>query len=156
LHPRRNHFLLRYIGYLITFNQIGTSSREMWPSEHDLLKWLLQNILRTRTYCRQGLGSFLMDKKMGKETYLARIHACNRKINNVTWIVSARGMFPCMYHFSTTRSFGETVSDERFGCFIYIIYCRVSWVPWRKIMGSSLDDWIYWRLLLQLLLITIN
>jgi hypothetical protein len=25
------------------------------------------------------------------------------------------------------------------------IYCHVSWVPWRIITGSGLDDWIYWH-----------
>jgi hypothetical protein len=35
-------------------------------------------------------------------------------------------------------------------------YCYVSGVPWLVITGSGSDDWIYWRLLLQSLLITIN
>jgi hypothetical protein len=30
-----------------------------------------------------------------------------------------------------------------------IAYCHVSGVPWRIITGSGLDDWIYWRLVLQ-------
>jgi hypothetical protein len=34
--------------------------------------------------------------------------------------------------------------------------CHVSGVPWLIITGSVLDDWIYWCLLLQSLLITIN
>jgi hypothetical protein len=32
----------------------------------------------------------------------------------------------------------------------------VSGVPWRIVKGFGLDDWIYWRLLLKSLLITIN
>jgi hypothetical protein len=35
-------------------------------------------------------------------------------------------------------------------------YCHVSGVPWLIIAGSGLDNWIYWRLLLQSLLITIT
>jgi hypothetical protein len=34
--------------------------------------------------------------------------------------------------------------------FYNILYCYVSWVPWLIITGSRLDDWIYWRLLLQI------
>jgi hypothetical protein len=35
-------------------------------------------------------------------------------------------------------------------------YCHVSGVPWRIITGPGLDDWIYWHLPLQSLLITIT
>jgi hypothetical protein len=35
------------------------------------------------------------------------------------------------------------------------IYCHVSGAPWLIITGSGLDDWIYWQLLLQSLLITL-
>jgi hypothetical protein len=34
-------------------------------------------------------------------------------------------------------------------------YCHLSGVPW-LITGSGLDDWIYWRFLLQFLLVTIT
>jgi hypothetical protein len=35
-------------------------------------------------------------------------------------------------------------------------YCHVSRVLWWIVTGSELDDWIYWHLLLQSLLFTIN
>jgi hypothetical protein len=35
-------------------------------------------------------------------------------------------------------------------------YCHMSGVPWWIITGSVLDDWIYWDLLLQSLVFTIN
>jgi hypothetical protein len=35
-------------------------------------------------------------------------------------------------------------------------YFHVSWAPWLIITGSGFDDWIYWHLLFQSLLITIN
>jgi hypothetical protein len=35
-------------------------------------------------------------------------------------------------------------------------YCHEFMTPWLIITGSGLDDWIYWQLLLQSLVITIN
>jgi hypothetical protein len=58
----------------------------------------------------------------------------------------------------------EKVFSKYFG-FLYqlsfhymtsIIYCHVTGVPWLILTGSRLDDWIYWHLLLQSLLFTIN
>jgi hypothetical protein len=35
-------------------------------------------------------------------------------------------------------------------------YCHAFMAPWSIITGFGLDDWIYWRLLVQSLLITLN
>jgi hypothetical protein len=35
-------------------------------------------------------------------------------------------------------------------------YCHVFMAPWLKITGSGWDDWIYWRIILQSLVIIIN
>jgi hypothetical protein len=37
-----------------------------------------------------------------------------------------------------------------------VLYCYVFEVPWLIIIGSGLDDWIYWHLRLQFLFITIS
>jgi hypothetical protein len=38
----------------------------------------------------------------------------------------------------------------------YQIYCLEFMAPWLIITGFGLDDWIYWRLLVQSLFITLN
>jgi hypothetical protein len=40
--------------------------------------------------------------------------------------------------------------------FLNLKYCHVSGVPWLIITGSGLDDWSYWHLLLQSLLVTVS
>jgi hypothetical protein len=64
----------------------------------------------------------------------------------------------CMNHDNNTVI--EVWKWRSFGSFIFssctqIKYGHVSGVPWLIIMGSGLDDWIYWHLL-QSLLITIS
>jgi hypothetical protein len=67
------------------------------------------------------------------------------QLNQISYNSRGLSLFMQCFKFSPFRNKNKS-----------ICYCHVSGVPWLITTGSGLDDWIYLRLLLQSLLITIN
>jgi hypothetical protein len=86
---------------------------------------------------RLGAGYCELSNSIGSEVVTPVVMK-----SNIFWDIT-----PCS-PLKANRRFGGTYCLHR--------YCYVSGIPWLIITGSGLDDWIYWHLHLQSLLITID